>query len=146
MKYLISILSILVLTSCASSLLPQKRTESVQATESIANAQNLMIEKVTTSGLQGSGQPFQETISLSHDSSAIAGAQEDVASSLSTPVMVSIAIGCAGIGVLLVAWILFSRLTSLGRAADSGLGAVANSIQSIVASTSDADENSMISL
>jgi len=137
MKKFLAILLVLGFTGCMSSMLPQKRTESVQATESIANAQNLMIEKVTTSGMGADGQPFHEELKLSHDSSSNAGAREDVSSKISIPVMVSIFIGCLGLVLLMGMWILFSKFSNLGRAADNGLATLARSIQTMAATVPD---------
>lgn len=137
MKLALVIISIALFAGCASSLLPQKRTESVQATESIANSQNLMIERVTSSGLPSANSPFQESIKLTHDAGSVAGSQEDITASLTTPLGISILVGCVGLGFLLIVWMFFSKLSHFGRAADGALGATTNSLRSLATITTD---------
>lgn len=137
MRLALVIISIALFTGCASSLLPQKRTESVQATESIANSQNLMIERVTSSGLPSANSPFQESIKLTHDAGSVAGSKEDITASLTTPLGISILVGCVGLGFLMIVWMFFSKLSHFGRAADGALGATTNSLRSLATSTTD---------
>jgi hypothetical protein len=137
MRLTLVLISIALFTGCASPLLPQKRTESVQATESIANSQNLMIERVTSSGLPSANSPFQESIKLTHDAGSVAGSEEDITASLATPLGISILVGCIGLGFLMIVWVFFSKLSHFGRAADGALGATTNSLRSLATNTTD---------
>lgn len=137
MKKFLAIISLVLVTGCASSLIPEKRTESVKATESIANAQNLMVEKTLTPVFQRDGIPMAESIKLSHSSSQDAGAAEKASGSLS-PSLIGLLVALI-LALCFAAWtfIAISKTTRLGSAADGALGAITDQVTTIVATVSD---------
>ena len=119
-----------MLSGC-SSLLPQKRTESVSATESISTEQQAVIEKIVEPSKAADGTIPGQAIRAEFSTLNLAGAVEAAKASVSVPLMVSVALGCVSLGFLLLIWILFSKLSAFGRASDQALGGMTRSIRSM---------------
>lgn len=140
MKKTLSILAILTLTACAGGMIPDKRTESVKATESIANQQSLMVEKITTPvAVNAEGIPVAESIKLSHTTQQDAGAKESGEYLQSPSFIALVAALIVAIGFGLLAYSAFAKSTRVGRAADGALGAFADHLNTIIATTDNAD-------
>lgn len=140
MKNLALTVVIVTLTACAGSMIPDKRTESVKATESIANQQSLMVEKITTPlAYNAEGIPVAESIKLSHTSDQSAGAQES-GEYFQSPSFLGL-LAASAVALCFIAWtyIAVTKTTRVGQAADAALGSFADGLNTIIATTSDSD-------
>lgn len=131
----IAIVVVLALSGC--SMLPMKRTESVKTAENIATAQNLMIQSVVKSRPVSTNAVFEESISVSHDSSSNAGAKENSRLALSLPVAVSLVLGALSVVLLGVGLWAVRRSSAVGQSADEGLAQSIRSVRAIVAGLGD---------
>ena len=127
---------LLLLASCGS-LVPMKRTESIAATETIANQQQLMIESVVRSRPFSTNAIVEDRLKVAHNASQSAGADEEASFAVSMPIAVSMILGALALVLLAVALFAIRRSSAVGHAADEGVAALIRSARSIVSGLSD---------